>query len=186
MEKPNVKKNGFTLIEIIVVLGVLGVMLGILIPRVDIAKSRVDATIQSATLTLNAAQRKAALRQHDVVVALDASGMRMRIHSDVNNDAVIDAGEQIRYLEFEEEVALGRAGAPANPVVGSAAIEFEDTQDGLPSVTFHRNGSASSFAGFYISSRRPGKEYARALAILRATGEVRCYSYSSGTWEVRC
>lgn len=180
------KKNGFTLVEIIVVLGVVGVMLGVLVPRVDVGKSKVDATIQSATLALNAAQRKAALRQHDVVVALDVNNMRLRIHSDENNDAAIDDGEKIQYLEFEDGIALGRGGAPANPVVGTGTVEHVDTQDGMPSVTFHRNGSASSFAGFYITSRRPGKEYARSLAILRATGEVRCYSYGSGTWEARC
>lgn len=181
------KKNGFTLIEVMAVLVILGVILGIAVKRVDVERARLDSSVHATTLTLNAAQRKAALRQHDIVVAMDEGNDRLRVHEDRDNDGVVDDDEIVRMVEFADGVVFGRGAAPAHPELGTDAITYTDMQGPYPAVTFHRNGSASAFTGFYLMyGSSTHKPHTRAIRVNRSTGEIRCFSYRTGSWEAEC
>lgn len=183
--------RGFSLAELLIVTAVMGIMFAIVAPRIDVARIRVDTEIQNLSLTLNAAQRLAVLNQYDIVLAFDVAQHRVRIHHDENNNTVVDSGESIRWVEMEDGVGFGRAGAPAFLPGGATRVSFTKLQDGMPALTFRRNGSASEYGGFYITSGREEQtaeraEDVRGIEVERSTGQVTCMSYASLSWETGC
>jgi prepilin-type N-terminal cleavage/methylation domain-containing protein len=179
--------GGFTIVELLVVLTVVGILLGMARPHIDLAGFRIRAGVQQVGTTLLAAQRLAIKRQHNVVVAFDESRGLIRIHEDADNDGAMDAGEAVRWVELGDELAFGRAGAAARPM-GEDAVNYTKTRAGLPAVTFHRNGSVSEEGGFYITSRRalatqlhPGDTH--AVEIERSTGRVTWFRYEGSSWR---
>lgn len=183
-------RGGFTLVEIIVVLGLLSILLGVAIPRIDVTSYRLDAGIREVTTTVRGAQGSAVLRGHDVVVAFDEADRTIRIHSDIDSDGDVDDAEGIRFHALPEGLVFGRASAPARPI-SADAISFDEEQSGLPAVTFHRNGSATEEGIVYVTSERAAQsssfaEDARAIEVARSTGRIRCVSYDSGSWQEGC
>lgn len=182
--------RGFTLVEMLTVMALVVIVMGIALPAIDVARFRLDGEVQSLALMINSSQRLAVLRQYDIVLAFDESEDRIRLHHDENNDGVMDSGEELRFIQLEEEVVFGRGGADALPE-GGDEITFTERQDGLPSMTFRRNGSASETGVIYltslVASRASGhSEHTRAIAIERATGQVTCLSYRTSDWEIGC
>jgi len=180
------KRSGFTLVELLVVLTMIGIVVTFALPRIDYTRMRVDSGYRQVGIKLLAAQRKAVLQQHAVVVAFDSVGGRLRLHDDRNNNGVIDSGEPIEYVMLEDGLVFGRGSTPAGPI-GDAAITLNRKQGTLPAVTFHRSGSAGEFGGFYLTSGRSRAsaryvEDTRAFDIDRATGRVSLLQYAGGRW----
>jgi len=181
------QRNGFTLIELAIVIVMIGVIASIALPRIDVARFRVNSAFREIGMTLLAAQRAAVLRQHAVVVAIDSARGLLRVHEDRNNNGVIESGEPLRFVEFEEGVVFGRGSAPARPM-GNGPIVLTKQQGVLPAITFHRSGSAGEAGGFYITSGRAlhddrYADDARAFEIQKATGRTLFYQYSGGAWR---
>ena len=179
-------RAGFSLIEVLTLLVVLAIVTTMAAPRLDVERFQIEAGMQSVGPTLLTAQRAAVQRHHDVVVSLDAANSRVRVHADINNNGNIDDGEPSRWEPLGEGVRFGRAAAPA--LMGeNAAISFSATQNGIPSVVFSRNGSASAEGGFYLTSNRALRDptYSRdtrALRIDRSTGRVGWYRLNGTQW----
>lgn len=168
-------------------MAVLAIVLGIVVPRIDVTDSRLRAATQEVSVTLLKAQRTAMTRQHDVVLAFDVSNRRIRVHEDSNNNGVIDEGERVTYVAFDEDIAFSLGGAPARDF-GDDALGFTQEQDDLPALTYHRNGSASESTGFYFTSRRSAvagirPSDTRAVEITRATGRASWYRYDGSDWH---
>lgn len=179
------QRNGFSIVEIVVVLGIIAVLTGMSLLRADPDRARVDTSVQTLGLALGSAQRLATLRQHDVVVRFDEGAGAAIIHSDGDNDGVVDGNETVRFVTLEDGVVFDRNGVAPAPV-GLRAISFGKQVQGMPALTFHRNGSTSEYGGFYLSSRSERPEHVRAIEVTRSTGEVRCYSFRTGSWEAAC
>lgn len=184
------RPRGFTLVEMLTVMALIVAIMGIALPSIDVARFRLDGEVQSLALMINSSQRLAVLRQYDIVLTFDETEKRIRLHHDVNNDGAAGTGEEVRYIQLEEEVVFGRGGASALPDGGSN-VTFTETQDGLPSMTFRRNGSASETGVIYltslVASRASGhSDHTRAIAIERATGQVTCMSFRTSDWEIGC
>jgi prepilin-type N-terminal cleavage/methylation domain-containing protein len=179
-------RNGYTLIEALTVIVIVGMMAGIAIPRTGIATYKASSGAQVISSTLTYAQRQAISRQADTRVAFDVANNELRIHEDEDNDNVIDLGERVTVSPLPEGVTFGR-GTATPRAMGGAAVNFTRTQGGLPIVIFRRDGSASENGGVYtttvagLSLDRTAD--VRAVEVSRATGRAAWFSYASGAWK---
>jgi Tfp pilus assembly protein FimT len=173
-------------VEILVVLAIIGLVAVFALPRVDYARYRIDGTMRGVATSLLGAQRAAVTRQHDIIVLLDATNQTIRIHDDANDNHVLDAGERVRAIPLGDAVVLGQGPAPPHSGVGPGPVTFTKQVDGVPALTFHRNGAASEYGGFYLTSRRAMAggyaSDARLVVVERSTGRVTRYRYDGSGW----
>lgn len=179
---------GFTVVELLGVLLVLGIVLAIAAPRVEPVKLTLKGAVHDVGTALLGAQRTALIRQHDVAVAFDPDGRRIRIHEDANGNGVVDPGEPIVWRPLPDGVVFGRGGAPAR-ALGAGPVSFQKRQDGYPALVFHRSGSASEAGILYLTSARAerGAPVAEtwAVEIERGTGRPSWYEYVPPGWRRR-
>ena len=174
--------------EIVVTLVVLGVVLGIAAPRFDTARARADGAALRVTSLLMTAQRRSVLRQHDVRLVFDTGEGRVVLHDDTDNDGSRTAGEPWQVQELGDGVAFGIAGTPRVAVPEAGPVTFDiDPDEGLPVVTFHRNGSASEEGVVYVTSAsNQAATDTRAISVERSTGRTTCWTYRTGAWKEGC
>lgn len=187
MRDPN--QVGLTLVEMLVVIGLIGLLAVIVVPRIDIEHYQIEGGMQAVSTAMMAAQREAVAKQHNVAMMFDQANSSLRILYDQDNDNTVDATERVRVLQLDTHVRFGRASAPALPQLGGSAVTFTRIISGLPSVIFHRNGSASQAGGFYLTSARAATGLAthqrdtRALELFRATGRPEWWRYDGTAWS---
>lgn len=179
---------GFTLVEMLVTVVVIGCLIAFVIPSVDPDRGRVEAEMYAIGSTLMAAQREAVARQHDVGVTFDLTGHRLVLHFDANNDETVNPGERTRVVAIERQVAFARANAPAR-AFGAAPVSFPAGPAGEPVVVFRRNGSASRSGGLYLTTVKAANGAVRrttdtrAIELVRATGRTEWWRYDGATWR---
>lgn len=179
--------SAFTLAELMIVVAISGMMIALAIPRIDTTKYKADAVAQIIRTTLQNASRTAVTRQHDMIVSFDTVGERIRLHWDANNDGLVTAGppaERVTYrgldngILFTDPSVNGVSGtAIHSPITGSAVVSVA----GMPTITFHRDGSVSSDAEIYVSIAARGPKWYRALVLTQATGRVDWYRLNTST-----
>lgn len=185
---PRGARPAFTLIELVMVMVLIGLMVAISAPRIDIMGYRANTAIRVLGTTVLTAQRQALTQQHNVIVRFDTVNLRLRVHQDRDNDGVVDAGEQLRSVPLGESIVFGLGDAPPRGTL-STAITFTRVSNGDLAVTFHRDGSASEAGGFYVTSTRAaafGSDYpdhSRLVVVERATGRSASYRYLGGEWR---
>lgn len=182
-----ISSRGFSLVELLYVMLLMGVVMAIAAPRIDIGRFPVDVGVLETQMVVSASRGKAILLQHDIVITFDADGARLQVLHDANNNGTPDTGEERVTVQLGDEVALGRGGA--EPFHGaSEAVTFTKRSAGLPALKFHRNGAASEEGTVYLTSRRSAvsgsyPQDSRALVIERSTGRVQCHSFRTLAWE---
>jgi prepilin-type N-terminal cleavage/methylation domain-containing protein len=186
--RASAKEAGFTMVELLIVVILVGLLISIAAPALNPGRWRADSAVQELMVGLNGAQRLAVLRQHDVIVTFLVSERRISVHRDADNDGTLNAGEQTTVIDLPETVGFSRGNAP--PIAG-AVDDVTFAMDGSdPRLVFHRNGSASESGTAYLrpveGSMSLDTESSRAVSIERATGLVRCFSYRTGTWVTSC
>lgn len=183
----NTLQAGFTLAETMIVLVISGLMITLAIPRLDTSKYKADAVAQIVRTTLQNAQRNSITRQHDIIVSFDTTSERIRLIWDANNNRQADTLERVTYYGLENGILFTdptvsgiSGGAISHPISGSNVAKL----DGLPTVTFHRDGSVSSDAEIYISIPARGAKIYRAVTLTQATGRVDWYrlNTTSNKW----
>lgn len=175
---------GFTMIELLIVVILVSLIAAFAAPRINLNRYKVEGAMMTVSSTMFGAQRMAVTRQHDVLVLFDVANQMMYVHEDANNNGDRDPGERQRGYPLGEQVVFGLNGAAARPM-GSSAITFTKTFQGMPGVVFHRVGSASEARGLYLTSRRANHpEDTRAIEVERSTGRVSWYRFSPpSTWK---
>ena len=179
--------RGFTMAEIIVVLMISSMMIVLAIPRIDTTKFRADAIVGIVRTNLEMAQRQAITRQHDMVVSFDTTGEQIRTLWDSNDNGQIDPGERVSWrgldvgILFTDPAVNGISGTIIHTPVSGPNIT---SLGGMPTITFHRDGSTSSDAEIYVKVAAHGPPWYRGIRITQATGRVDWYrlNASSGQW----
>lgn len=188
MQLDRAGRAGFSLMELMVVIVMIGIMASMAVSRINVTKMKVNSEARNLASTLTYAQRLAISLQCDVRVAFDVATGRISILEDQNDNGIADAGERVRVVALENGVIFGRASAPALPGLGAGPVSFTRTLGGLPAAIFHRDGSSAEAGGLYLTSARSVAaslaNETRAIDITRATSRVTRYTYVSNTaWK---
>jgi prepilin-type N-terminal cleavage/methylation domain-containing protein len=183
-------RSGFTLIEIVLVLTILSAIMALGLPRLQIGATRADAAAQQVRSVFQTAQRTSLTRQYDVIVSVYTLKGGLRIAEDVNNNGAIEVSEWKFWRPLGENdrfrvppIGLNNT-TPTKSVVGSQLTSV----DQLPSVIFHRDGSASTDAEMYVASTWRGRVDYRVVSLTRSTGRAEILRLSgtgsSAAWGV--
>jgi len=178
---------GFTLVELLIVLVVVGVMATLALPALGSGRPRSESGVQVLVGAMLTAQRMAVTSQRNVVVAFDTAADVLWVHQDGNNDGVVDEGERRLRVELGDGVTFGAGTAPARGGE-TPPVTFEGRQDGLPAVTFMRNGGLTEAGAIYVTTVQGEQDVGRAedarlITVARATGRTDWFRYEAGEWQ---
>jgi prepilin-type N-terminal cleavage/methylation domain-containing protein len=177
-------RRGVTLVEALVVLAVLAVVVGLTLPKLDSARFRADANVRQVRVALQEAQRLSQERQHDVIVSFDIAGGRIRLLEDTDNNHSVTAGEPVAWRGLTggghfTVPAAGISGSVTSPVAGNSVA----TLDGMPTITFHRSGSASSSVEVYLQVDGGNGKAVRAVTVAQSTGRTQWFTHTGEAWK---
>lgn len=186
-QSPARLRAGFTLIELLVIVAIVGIMSLMVLPRIRIDNSAVDAAARTVGMSLMVAQRDAVARQHNVIVKFDTAGHSVRTIWDTNNNGTEDSGEKTRPFLLPERAVLGRPpGVPALGGVTEVAAVQRTTSRG-PYFIVQRSGAVDRSEVMYFSTRKAMSggidRDVRAVAIARATGRTVWYKWTGTAWK---
>ena len=176
-------RAGFTMTELVITLTLIGIVAGFAAPRIDYQRYRADAGARVVRGVLQQAQRLAVLRQYDVIVSFDVGGNRVRVIEDANNNKGQDGGERASWKPLEEGAHFTQ---PSASTIGdwkqgaTGAVTGSNVRDvaGLPSITFHRDGAASTDLEVYITAGSTALSNLRGIAVTQSTGRADAYRYN--------
>ena len=183
-------RRGFTLIEMLLTIAMIGIISAIALPRVNLSRIRSKAAVQSMGTTMIALQREAIARQHNMVVMIDTTTKSLRVLYDSTNDLTINNNERVRNVPLGEEIVFGRPAAVPARAFGANPVNFTavELSTNLPAIILYRNGSAQEFGGVYLSTPKamagaPGHQNETwAMEMTRATGRAEWLRWNGTTW----
>lgn len=181
------REVGFTLIETLIVMVMIGVMLTFAIPRLNLQRYRTDGAVQGLRSVLMQAQRTALVRQYDVVISIDTANHTLQWWEDANNDGIIEANEHTRTYPLNDGVRFAVPPIGVNGAVNAAIVGSHlGILNGLPSITFTRDGAASTDLQLYIAGPADPTATYRAVELTQATGRTDWYLYNAqaNSWKL--
>jgi prepilin-type N-terminal cleavage/methylation domain-containing protein len=182
-------RAGLTLIEILIVLTIMSVVMAMGVPHLDLSQYRADGAAQQIRSVFQTAQRTSLTRQYDVLVSIDTIQGGLRIAEDQNNNGAIEISEWKFWRPVGEgnHFAVPPISVTQSPITKSVVGSQLTSITSLPSVIFHRDGSASSDVELYIASTSRGRVDYRAVTLARSTGRSETYKLAgtgaSATWR---
>lgn len=176
------RRSGFSMIELVTTLIIMGIVAAMAVPRIDLSRMRSDAALRQIMTVMMQAQRTALTKQHNVLVNIDVPNGRVRMVEDKNNSNTYDTGDHAVWVAFEPGVKFSASPAPLDGLSGVASFARPKTIDSFPTVIFRRNGAASSDVALFISARPSEASASRAVFITQSTGRADGYKYASTGW----
>ena len=180
------RRSGFTMIETLLVLAIIGIVAAIGLPKLDVYKYRSDATAVMIRSLMMQAQREAVVGQHDLIVSIDTIKHRIILGFDKNNDGSIAEGERIRTQALPDQSKFVN---PSNPLgtsglnaFGPIRAEMITTLSGFPSVIFRRDGSVNTTLELYTTSARNRPKDRRVTTVIQATGRTEYQRWNGTAW----
>lgn len=183
----NSPRRGFTLIEVLMVMALLGIFAGWAVTRVTSVRYRMDANIRMLQNTLLGAQQTAISRNVHVFLTFDAVNHRVRVLLDADNNGEASAGETVTYKGLDGAIfhtpTTTMDGAAVFYLTGPGVIETANPLG--RSVRIGPNGAYSGDFVIYIGMGvgRPNDQ--RALVVTGATGRTAFWTHGTGGWTRR-
>ena len=177
-------RRAFTLMEIMLVVVITGLMVALALPKLNMQGYRADAGMQGVRSMLLEASRMSLQHQFDVYIMFDTAANKMILAEDSNNDGIIEAGEHIRGQVLDQNVVFKVPPVGIDSVVHTPLVAGKfHTVDGLPSVAFHRDGSASTTMDIYLATLGGGSDIVyRAIRLYQATARTDWYKFNGTSW----
>jgi prepilin-type N-terminal cleavage/methylation domain-containing protein len=175
-------KKGFTLIEIIITMAIIGIVSAIAIPNFSKWKEKheIEGQAQKVYFDLMLARTAAIKSNNDVRVTFNLVANTYTVHEDSNNDGVADAGENFKNAILENDVQfaynVGISDTDGNAV--TSAVSF----NGAQVVVFDSRGQADSTGKVLLLHQNDigvTDDRARLISVLQATGGVDYWKYSA-------
>ncbi len=178
---------GFSLIELLIAITIVGILAALVMPKVRVDNSQVDAAARTFGMALMVAQRDAAARQHNVLFVIDTAGHNIETVWDANNNGRFDSGERTRPFPLPERVKFGRPSSVGALGTATASMPTMLTSNGKPMLVLQRNGSVDRTVTLYLSTAKAmsgGSDAdTRAVVIARATARPEWYAWANSAWR---
>jgi prepilin-type N-terminal cleavage/methylation domain-containing protein len=183
-------RRGFTLLEILMVMTLIGIVSGWMVARFTSARYRMDANVRLIQNVIIGAQQSAISRGIPVQVVFDASGEsghRMRVLLDADDDGQVSVNETVSYRPLSGALFL----APDSTL--DAATPAYATGPGLvtgrpalqQAIRIGPNGTLGGDVVIYIGTAVTRPTEMRAVIITGATARTAFWTRSSGSWTRR-
>lgn len=183
------RRRGFTLIEMVVVIAMMGLMMTIAIPRLgSTAKGRVRQSAQQMAQDLELARTRALTTRSAVRVLFNTAAGTYKPYLDYNRDSVFaqsqaenDSSRTFNQHALQSGVVIGRAGGiPDLPILpGSGAITLTSNR-----VDFDSRGLTTPFGSKgVVYLRDPSDAGAVAAVSVTAASGIRAWIYKGGVWQ---
>lgn len=184
------RRHGFTIVELVIVLTLMGLIVGIAGARLDLGKYRTNSGVTVLMTTIQGAQRLAVQRQYQVIVSFDTATARVRTIEDADSNGRVSAGDHVVWKSLGDQVKFA---VPPRTIGGaSATASISDPTggtirelDGYPTILMRRDGSSSDNVEMFIRTTRQQLTDFRALAVTQSTGRIDIYRFSPPTTWVR-
>lgn len=176
------RRSGFSMIELLTTLILMGVVAMMAVPRMDLSHMKSDAALRQVTTLFVQAQRTALTKQYNVIISIDVPNNRLRLVEDRNNSGVIDAGDRSTWMALEPGTQFAPTPTPIDGMGGTVTFTRPRTVDGFPSVIFRRNGAASSDGVVFFTARIADPGSLRSVVITQSTGRADPFKYTGSTW----
>lgn len=187
----NRKNSGFTLVELLIVIGMVLIIAGIAVPGfiVYLPKHRATGAARRLFTDLQWMKMRAIAENNDYVMTFDTSGNSYSIYDDGNNDFATtgaDTAELIRSVDVQDTfngIGFGYVAGGSDP--DGAAIAASVTFTGTPPrVIFRPTGLANQSGVIYVKPTADTSRKDRQRAVMvKATGHIRLYKSNGTTWD---
>ena len=186
------QKTGFTVIELLIAAGILGILSSIAIPSYNawLPKTRVNGAARELFTELQLAKMKAISENNDYVITFDSANNMYSIYDDDDNDfatAGAECDELVKAIDIDNRHPGIEYGYVSGKSPSGSAITKAVTFSGSPRrVAFSPTGLANKNGSIYlvptadISHSR--KDRQRVITVLK-TGRVRLYRHTGSSWE---
>lgn len=180
------RRAGFSLLEVLTVLFIIGILSGFGYTRLRSTSLQADASVRLVRSTLQTQQRSAIARQSNTIVMFDTARNGMSLVEDYNSNDTVNVGERNLWRPMSEGTRF-RTPTMGNldGTPGLSSLQSTDlrTINSLPAVIFRRDGSASSFLTVYLSARPTSPGEYRAVQVDPATGRVDMFRFDGTGWR---
>ena len=184
------RDSGFTMVELLIVIAILGVLLAIAVPNyMDyLPKHRASGATRQLFTEMQSSKMKAISENNDYVITFDTSNNSYSIYDDGDNNFATmgaETGELIKTVNISDAFSGISFGYVSGNDPDGSGISSSVTFTGTPpSVIFRPTGVANKTGEVYIkpTSDIAPKERQRAVTV-KLTGRIRMYRHTGSSWE---